>query len=335
MIYALQGLRVLLCALVFLFHMNSSSGSDLLLFKGFGTLAVSYFFILSGFVHMYSYKENASIQDNRNKTIRRIISNYPLHWICLFPMILLRRKTLSLSIESVFRIFINAALLQAWIPNKEICLDFNGASWFLADIIFMLLMTIPLCKSANKINSKTGLLLTILLIQIIELSLSLVFYGKDPEHVLYFNPVIRIFDYFAGIITAKFVKLYGKSFKVKHILESFCLGIIFVMGVAYNFIPETLAHAGTVYLLIGCFTIFCLSTQNGWLSKLLSINVFKNLSKGTMYFYMVHQVVNFYFVWFLLHFKKTVNHGVHYTVVGGGLNHRCLYFVQNFYYHKR
>ena len=131
MIYSLQGLRVLLIFLVFLFHMNSSSGSEFLLFKGFGSLAVSYFFILSGFVHMFTFREEASFEENKKKTIHRIVRNYPLHWICLFLMILLRRKTLSLSLSSFFRIFVNASLLQSWIPKKNICLDFNSPSWFL------------------------------------------------------------------------------------------------------------------------------------------------------------------------------------------------------------
>lgn len=318
MIYALQGLRVLLCILVFLFHMNSASGSNFILFEGFGTLAVSYFFILSGFVHMYSYKEESTFDENKNKTIKRIISNYPLHWICLIPMIILRRKSLSFSLDSLFRVFINASLIQAWIPNKEVCLDFNGASWFLADIVFMIFMTIPLCKLANKIKSRKGIIFAFIGIQLIEILLSCIFNGKDPEHVLYFNPMIRLLDYFAGIITAKFVKNYGREFRTKHILETVCFLIIFFMTALYSFIPESFAHAGTIYLFTGCFTIFCFSTQNGWISKILTINLFKKLSKGTMYFYMVHQVVNFYFVGFLLHFKKAVNYGMHYTVVGGG-----------------
>ena len=94
--------------------------------------------------------------------------------------------------------------------------------------------------------------------------------------------------------------------------------MVFVIATAYNFLPNSFVNCGTVYLLIGCFTIYCFSTQNGYLSKVLSMNFFKKLSKGTMYFYMIHEVVNFYFLGFLLHFEKSVNYGIYYTVVGVG-----------------
>lgn len=318
MIYSLQGFRVLLCLLVFLFHINSQVATNIELFSGFGTLAVSYFFILSGFVHYISYKPGATFTENKQKTIKRIINNYPLHWICLILMIPLKHSDLALNFKTVERILINASLLQSWIPIQKVCLDFNGASWFLSDMIFMLVMTVPLCKLSNKIKSAKSLLLAILGIQFIELIFSVLLFGEDSQRILYFNPLIRLLDYFAGIVVAKIFKRYGKEFALNNIYELFTIILIIVLSFIYKYIPKSFTNAGTLYLIPACFSIFILSTQNGFISRFFSQKFLVGISKGTMYFYMVHQVVNINFKGVLLHLNKSINTLSYYTLVGGG-----------------
>lgn len=318
MIYSLQGFRVLLCALIFLFHVNSQVEIQIPLFYGIGTLAVSYFFVLSGFVHGLTFDESKTFEDNRKKILSRIFSNYPLHWICLFLMIPLKFKASGINFDFITRFFVNASLLQAWLPFEKYNLDFNGASWFLSDIVFMLLMTVPLCKLTNKIKSLKILFLSILGIQCIEIFLSILFCDKDSNRILYYNPLIRLMDYFAGILVANFVKNYGREIRLKNIYESFVIILIVVLSFIYNYIPKSFTNAGTLYLLPACFSIYILSTQNGFISKFFCNRIFVNLAKGTMYFYMIHQVVNIYFKAVILHLRRAIPSYLCYTVVGGG-----------------
>lgn len=334
MIYSLQGFRVILCALVFLFHVNSQVEPQNPLFYGFGTLAVSYFFVLSGFVHGITFDDSKTFEDNKKKTLSRIFSNYPLHWICLFLMIPLKLKDCGINFDFIKRFFINVSLLQAWLPFEKYNLDFNGASWFLSDIVFMLLMTVPLCKLANKIKKLKTLFLSILGIQSIEIFLSILLCGKDSNRILYFNPLIRILDYFAGILVANLVKNYGKEFKFKNIYESFVIILIFILSFIYNYIPNSFTSSGTLYLIPACFSIYILSTQNGFVSKIFSNRNLVNLSKGTMYFYMIHQVVNIYCKAVSLHLRKVINAPLYYTVVGGGQCACRLHFIQSVQFNK-
>ena len=315
MINSLQGLRILLCILVFLFHVNSQVDTNIELFSGFGTLAVSYFFILSGFVHYISFKPEATFEENKRKTFNRIKGNYPLHWICLIMMIPLKHSGLSLDFKTVGRILINASLIQSWIPIEKICLDFNSPSWFLCDIIFMILLTVPLCKLVNKVEGKNKLLLCILGIQVLQIFLSFILIDKDKERVLYFNPLIRMFDYFAGIIIGKYWKEHEKSLMAKNILEIFVIILIFIMSYIYRFIPVSFSNAGTIYLIPGCLTVYVISFQLGFISKFLSKNFFVQLSKCSMYFYMIHQVVNINFKGMLLHLRISINPFAYYMVV--------------------
>lgn len=333
MIDSLNGLRVLLCLMVFVFHVNSQVDAQVVFFRGFGALPVAYFFILSGFVHMYTFNDSMTNDQYKKKTISRIIKNYPIHWLCLFLMIPLKLSGLALNLESIFRLLVNFLLLQSWIPNQDIALDFNGVSWFLSDMIFMIALTVPLCKFVNKISDKRKLFLSIVIIQVIEIILSSLIRiyangNKNITSIVYFSPLIRILDYLSGIVAAKIFRISQKEYKHKTLIQVCCLLYIILATGLYTYLPESFARAGTLYLIPGTFTIWVLASQHGLVSKFFERKTMVNLSKGTMQFFMVHQVVNINIKAILLHTRKDMNSLIYYTiVVGGGC--RSTYFIQN------
>lgn len=133
-----------------------------------GWLCVDFFFILSGFVLMWSYIPNG------NKFVfisKRIIRIYPLHII-----------TLSLSIIALFVLgnplagynggvesaFLNFFLLQGWFPNiLSIRASWNAVSWTLSSELFFY-VTAPILFSfiiaLKKINILAPLLIFLLFV---------------------------------------------------------------------------------------------------------------------------------------------------------------------------
>lgn len=110
-----------------------------------GWLCVDFFFILSGFVLMWSFRPD----DNKTAFIwRRIIRIYPLHIItlclsiCAFYVLGSPLAGYNGGTESVF---INMFLLQAWFPNNKLLLSsWNGVSWTLSAELFFY-VTAPIC----------------------------------------------------------------------------------------------------------------------------------------------------------------------------------------------
>ena len=151
-IKSLQGLRIILFTIILCFHGGEMYPKETLLFKKFfwggGTLAFVYFFVLSGFVIGINnnYKIN-SIKDYKNYINHKVKKLYIFHIIFLFLQVPLSHSYLTTtSVKSFVSLILNICLLQSWIPDSEIWLGFNGPSWYLSTLIFLIAVTPLLYK---------------------------------------------------------------------------------------------------------------------------------------------------------------------------------------------
>ena len=133
MIKSLISLLGIFILFIFLHHAG--------LYPGGGTLAVAFFFVLSGFSLTLGYKDRVFLSEFSYKQYltRRCVKFFPLHWITLLadiPLVLM--MSFHWWLIPVF--FINAALLQSLVPVKEVYFSFNAVSWFLADILIFALL---------------------------------------------------------------------------------------------------------------------------------------------------------------------------------------------------
>lgn len=194
MIRSLTSLRGIFIIFIFFHHCLS-------LYPGGGTLAVTFFFVLSGFSLTLGYKERVFQPDfnYRQFIIRRCIKFYPLHWICLLASIPIVGFTLKLKQGAFF--FLNASLLQTLIPYKSIYFSYNAPSWYLANTMLFTIVFPPLVKFVicSSRKGRMGLISTCITLY----SIVLLLIPREWYHyVLYISPYIRIMDFLLGIFLA-------------------------------------------------------------------------------------------------------------------------------------
>ncbi len=161
------------------------------------SMATSFFFVLGGFGLTLGYKDKVLNSDFNYKQylIRRLTKFYPLHWICLIATIPLALIAFNWKQIPVF--FINAALLQTWVPSINVYFSFNAVSWYLANTMFFAVIFPFLCRLIIKNRVASAILLAI------AYALLVVLMPFDYYHYgFYINPLARTFDFVVGIYAA-------------------------------------------------------------------------------------------------------------------------------------
>ena len=193
MIKSLTSLRGIFILFIFFHHCN--------LYEGGGTMAVTFFFVLGGFAMTLGYKDKVTNQNFSYKQyiIRRCIKFYPLHWLCLLGIMPL--ALVSFKVQQLPVFFVNATLLQSWIPIQRVYFSFNWVSWYLADTMFFAVMFPMVFKLIATISIKGRLAIAVLLATIYGFVAILV-PSEDYHAVLYISPYMRLFDFIFGIYLA-------------------------------------------------------------------------------------------------------------------------------------
>ncbi len=124
------------------------------------TFAVSFFFSLSGLVTGYSYYGREvkptlwNIGKDMWKKVRKI---YPLYILTmLFPILysdvpaMVTNQDFAALTETVVDFFANLLFIKSWLPGG--IPSFNGLDWFLATIMPLYLLNLPVTYLLNKIN---------------------------------------------------------------------------------------------------------------------------------------------------------------------------------------
>ncbi len=125
---ALTGLRAIAALAVFAHHFMGIM--DCRVLKGpIGGIAVSFFFVLSGFILVYVYKDRLSKATVPKFYFTRFVRIWPLHITCLVLMALLTVKSLPASEMPWIRALSHWSLLQTWYPANNWVFCYNGVAW--------------------------------------------------------------------------------------------------------------------------------------------------------------------------------------------------------------
>lgn len=161
-----------------------------------GFVGVSFFFILSGFIISYSYKNKIEGHSVSKRTfwVGRIARIYPLHVFTLFVTIFLHREMWHNAVSWLGHFIPNLFLLQAFIPKAGYYYSFNSPSWSLCcEMLFYGLFPFLV----KWFRSAWWLVGTIALF-----GLAIVFgMGFTPEDetvvntIWYVNPLVRLADF--------------------------------------------------------------------------------------------------------------------------------------------
>lgn len=303
MIKPLTSLRFLFAILVFLSHMwfleSESpfvSGIHNYFFKE-GFIGVSFFFMLSGFVLSYSYRDkllngNMGYAQFWKARFARI---YPLHILTLLISIPLMLN--QNAVTFINKLLLNVMLLQSFVPSDGFYLTFNAVAWSLSDEMFFYLCFPILLLLLTKKSYRWIAILAYVIIVPIGIMLT-----RDVFHhaLFYVNPIARTADFIIGMLM---YRLYAKRKHIEFLndrlfasmAEVFVIGLLFAFVYFHEYVP--LGYRYSLYYALPMFSlIYVFSYSNGVISKILSHKTIVFLGDTSFSFYMLHIMAFRYYI---------------------------------------
>jgi len=212
---SLTGLRWFAALLIFLYHFSYEddfygAAKQIEWMRHYffgGPTAVSFFFVLSGFVLAWTLRSNDTKIGFWRRRFARI---YPSHLVTFFAaLVLLPWLGQVFSWRAAIA---NLTLTQAWVPNEdEIWFGFNGVSWSLACEFFFYFMFPFLALWLKRFSVRGwsivgGLACLFIMALPFASSVFSTELGWGPKYVIYVLPVLRLPDFILGICLAFIVK---------------------------------------------------------------------------------------------------------------------------------
>ena len=353
-ILSFQGLRALAFLGIFLYHCGNSDLSQL------AAWSVSFFFMISGYLSGYTWKENqspsCSIRSSVNYTVRRIRKLYLLHILMLILSIPISGALTSLQTDGMGKlpfwiiIFImSVTLTKSFYPKYYF--GFNGVSWFLSSYMVLCLLTPWLLRFTAKLLSvpdqshphnssprKKELLfrsISILLI-IVVLNFGYCFFaGKSQITIQYWIqifPLARLAEYIVGIIGGMCYNQLPKKFLLPMQWLS-CL-MILILSLAVD-LPEWI-YFTVIWMIPNAMLLWGFHGSNSLLTKISKSKLLACMGNHSSYMFLIHQVlISYYFQYFrapdTLLGKCIITVLLYLLTFGASAGYRLFYtkFIQN------
>ena len=318
-LHSLTSLRFFAAFLVFILH---STNHDLIFSSSLSIFdfskAVSFFFVLSGFVLTYAYSSRSI--NTSTFYLSRFFRIWPVTIFSLLLLIIVLPTNLYLPFESSLfspgLIFIsNLFCIQSFIPIPTFFFGFNAVCWSISVELFFY-FCFPYLQRLHLSRLMYICLLNVLLIfvtSLLLLSLNFPLFGPDSldlivvEGISYINPFFRLPEFLLGIISCKIFLQFGlsnSSYNLSlatsrpHLLSfieliSFFLLVSFALTPLTTGLPPALAISANQLKSGFCFSLslIIVSNSQGLLRKILQFPMFIFLGNISFSFYLVHQIL--------------------------------------------
>ena len=232
-------------------------------FAGIGFVGVNFFFVLSGFILVYTYDGPAlNVRNFWWARFARIYPAYILSLIVAAPFFFFAVRHLGLPIFAwskqhlVLACVLTLSLLQSWVPHAA--LAWNSVCWSLSvEAFFYFLFPFLLLRSKKLSQGKLLLSLFAFWLASLCLSLGYVFFHLDGadkinsgeitlfwKNVLSFNPLVRLPEFVVGMLAGRLFLARGDKAKSPSLLIfAGLLGFVCVVLFADK-IPNPVLSAG-------------------------------------------------------------------------------------------
>lgn len=268
---SLSSLRFILIVMIFLHHCN--------LYQGGGDLAVTGFFILSGFLITCGYGKriDTSSFSYRQYILRRVFRIVPLHWLCLCVSVLLIWHAGMLKTVSLSDFAVNMFLLQSYVPSLHIYYSFNSLSWFLSSLFLFYILFPYLYRK----RSYAWLLFVAYAILIFVVP------QKYTMWTFYICPLVRLADCLLGMYLAILCerKIQSHTYTSDYIVV---LLITFQIIISQMIPIEISLHACVYWPLYVLIFVLVGTKQDS--RGFLSNNYLSTLGSYVFEIYLVHQI---------------------------------------------
>lgn len=271
MMKSLSSLRFILIVMIFLHHCD--------LFRGGGDLAVTGFFILSGFLITYGYGKriDTSSFSYGQYILRRVFRIVPLHWLCLCVSVLLLWHAGMLKTVSLSGFAANMFLLQSYVPSHDIYYSFNSPSWFLSSL-FLFYILFPY------LYRKRSYAWTLFMVYA---ALVFIVPQKYTMWTFYICPLVRLADCLLGMYLA----ILCKRKEQRYTFANDCIVVVLIICqiiISQSLPAETSLHS-CVYWPLYALLFFIVGTETNR-SFFLSDKYLSALGNYVLEIYLLHQI---------------------------------------------
>lgn len=321
---ALTGLRFFAALSVIFVHALNQGLSRDAGYEQLAASAVTFFFVLSGFILTYVYDQRLTWAKVPEYLVARWARIWPLHVTCLVftAALYMSRQYLPWNSETAWRFIANLFLVQSWIPIKDWPLSFNGPAWSIStELGFYLLFPLFLIFGRRRF---WPILLGTALVSFGALAWLQYRVIYQPEfwplagEISYCHPLIRAIDFVIGMATGKlflFGVTHGTAGGVQSLgLRGWCrdtlfeltaLGLLITVGWAASrsgplhfwwvdrglLLIDYWSLCGGALLLPFAFLIWVLAWSKGILAQFLSQPLTVWLGEISFAFYLVQNPV--------------------------------------------
>lgn len=273
---------------------------------------VSFFFVLSGFILTWNYPVLSNWADRRKFWLARFARIWPLHLTTLLLWIALifnfDRAANFPGIAGFARLIANLLLLQVWVPLHDWALSFNGVAWSISTEFFFYAMFPLLIKLWHKRWYQVLLIQALFILLVISITTFYAISGEDDYPkvgllgLLYFNPLVRTFEFTIGIALAMLVrKIEANGVRLGNlqwlVVELVVLLAVRVAVVNFSSIRQMLGAPAAYYftheglwllwaLLIGVFAL-----SHGPITRFLGLRFAVFLGEISFALYLCHALV--------------------------------------------
>jgi peptidoglycan/LPS O-acetylase OafA/YrhL len=168
-----------------------------------GPTGVSFFFVLSGFVLLWSRRGGDSSVAFLQRRISRIWPSHAVTWVAGLVLVYATEKSFFVK-SSV----LNLAMLQVWVPRQTWYFSVNVVSWSLAIEWFFYLMfaflVVPILRLSPKAAARAAVGLALGFV-VLEIALHVALRGNAnlQQYFVYIFPPTRLFEFALGMCLAR------------------------------------------------------------------------------------------------------------------------------------
>jgi peptidoglycan/LPS O-acetylase OafA/YrhL len=301
---SVTGIRFIAAAIVFFFHARGlglfsnetiANGYNFII-DNTGNLAVSMFFVLSGFVLTWSWRDGETTRGYYRRRVLKVFPNHIIMWGVALGVAIAFTATpqFNHALASLF-------LLTAWIPDPELSFIFgtvNGPTWSLSvELLFYLLLPVFLVL-VRKIRPER-LWAWVIGISAVAVALPFVsdlFLSTSPEYPYLpgmsaaemwfycFGPILRMVEFVIGMLVARII-LNGRWINVGILTATAACAVAFVIG---RLAPPpwglAIIYPFAVALLIGALATSDIRKKSTWIGS-RPMTLLGNISFA---FFLVH-----------------------------------------------
>lgn len=227
-------------------------------------VAVSFFYVLSGFVIYYTYQHYNSVNLVLffKKRLKRI---YPAYFLALL---------LTLLIKSFYwnEFLLSLMMIQTWVPGKSLIL--NNPGWSLSNemvFYFTFPLILPFFQNTKVFKYK---MVVVSLIWFLSQIIYLIYLVKESNYYMYL-PILHFNSFLIGILTAVFFK--NRKIQIKYSILSKLIVLVLICTSFFVFNNKML-HNGLLAPLFGLL-IYLIAVSKDKMTILFSGKTFQFLGE--------------------------------------------------------